>query len=107
MGQEEDRLTILYSPRAEAQLLDIWDWNAERYHSDHADDYLGFLRSRIKELTRWPERGRNIDGTLRRLNMLKPGAQDGHVAIYRFDEDALTIRILYIFHTKEDWQNKL
>lgn len=33
--------------------------------------------------------------------------KDGHIAVYHIDDAAATVDVIFIFHTKQDWENKL
>ena len=44
-------MIVDYTPEALANLIEIWDWNAEQYGWVHADSYVEFLRKRTDRLS--------------------------------------------------------
>jgi len=55
------------------------------------------------------DRGKSIENRpdLRYILMKKRNGGDGHVAVYRIEEAKGSVRVLHLFHTKQDWQNQL
>lgn len=102
-------MTIVYASRARRDLDEIWDWNAERRGPDHASSYVESLERQINRLAAEPSLGKVVrdDADLRYLVMQKRPKADGHIAGYRIDVEARTVRVLRVYHTKQDWQTYL
>jgi plasmid stabilization system protein ParE len=85
-------------------LREIWQWNADRYGTDHADGYLQFLQTAIETLARPETAGRPIAGRpdLRYLLIRRRTGGHGHVAVFQVDGNQVTV--LRLFHTAQDWQ---
>lgn len=107
MDTDAPALSIIYSKAAHRALDDIWTWNAKTYSGEHATDYIHFLQGRIATLATEHAAGKIVDAdpTFRYVTMKRSSRGDGHVAVYRMK--GKTVRILRIFHTKQDWQSKL
>jgi len=107
MASPEFALTVTVSPTAGAELADIWRWNADRYGADHADQYVGFLRSAIHQLPALYKLGKPVPAQpdLCYLVIRRRAKGHGHIAVFRFDDRA--IAVLHVFHTAQDWQTKL
>jgi plasmid stabilization system protein ParE len=102
-------LTVIYARAALNDLDEIWEWNCTHRGAEHANDYVNSLRKRMEDLSSDPNLGKVVeaDPTYRYLVMRKRPNVDGHVAGYRIDQRTLTIRVLRILHTKQDWRAKL
>jgi plasmid stabilization system protein ParE len=108
MDREARRtLNVVYSAKALKRLDEIWDWNAEHYGLDHADDYTSFLERRIDALEHEYERGIRVASRpeFRFVLIRRRSRRRGHLAVYRIKQNR--IDILHIFHSAEDWQAKL
>ncbi|MGC4006314.1 MAG: type II toxin-antitoxin system RelE/ParE family toxin [Pirellulales bacterium] len=107
MNDGATRRTIVFANAAVSELEAIRDWNARRYGAEHARRYLDFLRSRIHLLETQPERGTVTPGCddLRYLVMRRHARGFGHIAVYEILVD--DIMILHVFHTSEDWSERL
>ena len=109
MGTAEHRpLRIVYSRAASNQLREIWDWNAQHYGIEHADNYKSYLTESCRALLADPELGKPVGDPfpkLRRLLIRRRSSGHGHIAIYRIS--AQQIDILYVFHSAQDWQSKI
>jgi len=107
MATEKPPLTVILSPTALDELDDIWRWNADHYSVSHADDYLAYLNQSIGDLAENYVRGKAVS-TRRDLHYVlirHRSRRHGHVAVYNFDDRE--VHILHIFHTAQDWQNKV
>ncbi len=107
MASQKPPLTVIRSPAAIDELNDIWRWNAERYSLPHADEYLLYLTDSIADLSHDHLAGKTISArpNLRYILVRRRASGHGHVVAYRFDDKE--VRILHIFHTAQDWENKL
>jgi len=53
---------IALSDKADADLVEIWVYNAERYSVEHADKYKSFLLQELDLLTQYPDWGKAVEG---------------------------------------------
>jgi plasmid stabilization system protein ParE len=107
MARKPPRLTVRYSPKALISLDEIWGWNAEYYDVDHADEYIQYLRGEFEKLATEYLTGRVVQdrADLRYIVVRRNLKKHGHIAVYRFDRN--TVTILRLFHTAEDWKKKI
>lgn len=107
MASEKHPLTVTYSRAALRELQEIWQWNADHYSPAHADAYLSFLQHRIDRLSREHDRGRPVGAGFdyRYITILRRPKSHGHIAVYNVDSE--TVQILHLFHTAQDWRNKI
>jgi plasmid stabilization system protein ParE len=103
MARKSLKLQVRYHDRAVRTLQQLWKWNAERYSSDHADQYVGFLKSKADLLGSNYPSGRCVPtrpefqfDTFR----LRTGSH-GHVVIYRVHQDF--VQVMDFFHRAQDW----
>ena len=108
MAPDKPLLTVILQPRADADLWEVWKWNAERYGVDHAEGYEAFLKEGLNGLAVNYDAGKLVEGfpELKSLTMRR-GRGDGHIAIYEVDVDAGTVNVLHIYHTKMDVRGRL
>ena len=109
MARGKPKLSVRYSPTAVRHLRAIWVYNANEYGLKRADSYLRFLESGILALSRNHSNGRPIENSpeLRSVLLQKRSGSDGHVVVFEVNLVAGEVHILHVFHTKQDWQNKL
>ena len=107
LARKPHKLTVSYSPKAQASLDEIWDWNARHYGRDHAQRYIEFLQVETDKLVSAYLRGRRVPTRTeyRYITIKRRTRGYGHVAVYEIIGDA--VEILDYFHTAQDWQNKL
>ena len=94
----DDRLTL----KARADLIDIWDFGADRWGPEQADDYEDGLRALIGLIADNPNMARE-----------RPELQEGvrvypyrsHIIAFRVHRDG--IAILCVFRARSDWQTAL
>lgn len=107
MARGKKKLTIELSPIAINHLRQIHAYNVEHRSESWADRYLAFLEKSIFSLSSNFDKGRSIEGfpdlSYQTFRMRNRG--DGHIVVYKVKGDKVSI--LQIFHTKQDWQNKL
>ena len=48
------------SPRAQADIDDIWDYTAERWNEDQAQHYIEDIRRAVETIARDPRRGSRV-----------------------------------------------
>jgi len=106
-AERRSALPVKYAPLALQGLDVVWDWNEKTYGSDHAARYVDFLRRHIDALGESHPRGRVVESRpeLRYIRISQRTRGHGHIAVYRVDEDAVSV--LHVFHTAQDWQAKL
>ena len=108
MATRTPALAIIYAASALKELDKIWDYNADLYASaEHATKYVDFLKTRINTLATDHARGKEVETNagLRYITMKRNPSGDGHAAVYRVKNKA--VRIVHIFHTKQDWPSKV
>jgi plasmid stabilization system protein ParE len=107
MAASELTLTVVVSPTATAELADIWRWNAERYNEAHADEYIDFVKNKLRQLPVLYKLGRPVPDRpgFHYLLLRRRAKGHAHIAVYRFDDNV--IDVLHIFHSAQDWQTKL
>ena len=90
------------SPRARADLNDIWDYTADHWGLDQAERYFHVLRQAIEAIARNPGRGRPCDE-------VRPGyrryAVGSHMIFFRIVGDH--IDIVRVLHQRMDFEQHL
>ena len=94
--------TYLLSPRAAADVEEIWDYTEHRWDADQAERYSRVLQQGIEQIAQDPRRGRRCD-------QVRPGYRKysvgSHVIFYRIlDEKVEIVRIL---HQRMDFERHL
>ena len=91
------RTSVLWSPEAEEDVLDIWSYFAREASPAIADKQLRELLERIDSLREWPHAGRSRDE-------LRPGirsmATEPHIIFYQLSQDG--IEIVRVLHGRRD-----
>ena len=108
MESSKPVLTVVYSATALKEPDKIWAHNAKTYaSSDHANNYVDFLKTKIKALSNHYEDGRVVETNDKlRYIVMKPSSRgNGHVAVYRISSTA--VRIVHVFHTSQNWESKI
>jgi plasmid stabilization system protein ParE len=110
MATSKSPVTVIVSPAAEDDLIEIWGSNVEIYKDvNHADNYLVFLRTEINKLaTSYPD-ARALKGfpEFRFITMKKGRRGHGHYAILDLDEVEQVITVLRVYHTRMDLAGRL
>lgn len=88
----------LLSPAAQADLEEIWDYTAERWDVDQAEEYLSGLRRAIERAASNPRVGRACDEILPGYRQLAAGS---HTLYYRLTADGI-IDVVRILHRRMD-----
>ena len=88
----------LLSPAAQADLEEIWDYTAERWDVDQAEEYLRGLQHAIERAAANPRVGRSCDE-------IRPGyrklAAGSHTLYYRLSADG-TVDVVRVLHQRMD-----
>ena len=107
MSQSRKRWTVGYADQALRELDAIADWNEQTYNRAHAKAYVRFLLRQIERLETDFEKSRPVSTRpdLRYILIQKRSKGYGHVAVFTYDHQAITI--VHVFHTAQDWENKL
>jgi toxin ParE1/3/4 len=82
------KLRLVWSPQAEADLINIWRWGAKRFSPDRADAHLRDIERAARLLTETPFAGRNRDDI--RVG-LRSVVVHPTVAFYRVGADSVDI----------------
>jgi plasmid stabilization system protein ParE len=100
-------MKVVRSPISHDELFEIWRWNVERYNVKHANEYLKFLNESIDHLAANHRHCRTVPDRpdLRWATLRRKSTGHAHVAVFMVIDG--TIRVLHIFHTAQDWQNRL
>jgi plasmid stabilization system protein ParE len=100
---------VILSPRAVANLNEIFDYNLAKRGHRAAEAYAEFLESSIDLIPKRRQSDPEIKGRRHTFahTMTRRSKRDGHVAIYRVDEAAATITVLAVFHTKQNWPEQI
>lgn len=91
---------IAFSPAAEADIGEIWDYSAERWGSDQADSYIDAIRDACHALAR---------GTMQGRPSVLPGFQKclcGSHVVYFLDH-AGHLDVIRILHQRQDAERHL
>ena len=89
---------IELSGKADADLVEIWVYNAERYSIEHADKYKSFLLQELALLTQYPGWGKAVAGfpQISCWVMKRRASGHGHAAYYEAHPDVIyVVRILH------------
>jgi toxin ParE1/3/4 len=90
------------SPRAQADIDEIWDYTADRWNDDQAERYTKDLQRAIDTLARNPRKGRPCD-------QLRPGYRKfsvgAHVVFFRVV--AHGIEVVRVLHQRMDFEQHL
>jgi toxin ParE1/3/4 len=92
----------LLSPRARADLDDIWNYSAQRWGTDQAEDYIRLVQKAIETVSEEPRRGRTCDEVRKGYRKYPVGS---HVLIYRGGKAG--IDIVRILHNRMDFERHL
>lgn len=102
---------LIYSAAALAELDEIWLWNARQFGEDWANGYMSFLRDQIRSIPESLDHDKVLQNTsgyqgeLRARLIRRSKRGHGHVVIYQVS--LLTVDILHIFHTAQDWPGRI
>jgi plasmid stabilization system protein ParE len=107
MAGKTPKLKVQYSPQTRLALDEIWEWNAERYDVGHADEYVSFLEKKASGLATAYPLGKIVPTApeLRYIIVRRTPHGHAHVVVYKVVVG--NVNVINIFHTAQDWQNKL
>jgi plasmid stabilization system protein ParE len=107
LSRPSARLTVIYADDALREIDEIADWNEKTYGRALSSEYVQFLRRHIEALAKEFEKGKPVStrADLRHIRIQKRSKAYGHVAVYIFDDQVVTV--VHVFHTSQDWENKL
>lgn len=91
-------MQIMFRPRAEADLSDIWDYTVAAWGQQQAVDYLSALDRMIASLTEFPEMARVRDEFVPPVR-IHPFRK--YLIIYQTDEPDLDI--IRVLHCQSNW----
>ncbi len=92
----------VFSPRAQADIADIWDYTVERWGIAQAERYVRLLEATISDLSASPKRGRACDEIRRGYRKYPAGS---HVVFYKIS--GVDIDIIRILHQRIDIDSHL
>ena len=90
------------SPRAQADIDDIWDYTADRWNEDQAQRYIADIRRAIETVARDPPRGRPCDHIRRGYRKFSVNT---HVVFFR--AVATGIEVVRVLHQSMDFGRHL
>ncbi len=90
------------SPRAQADIDDIWNYTVKRWSVDQAERYLRLIQAEIGNLASDPLRGRACDEV--RLGYRR-GYAGSHVIFHRVEDHR--IDVVRILHRRMDFERHL
>ena len=97
------RLSVVFTPRAHAQLDDLYDYIAERSGTTRAEKYVGALVAACRGLSTFPRRGTRRDD-------IRPGLRTfgyrRRVTI-AFSVEDRTVAIHGVFYGGQDFERRL
>jgi toxin ParE1/3/4 len=94
--------SYVLSPRALADLDEIWDYSVENWGAEQAERYIGEIRKAIETLERDPRRGRSCDEVRPGYRKYPAGS---HVIFFRLAEEK--IDVIRILHQRMDFDQHL
>lgn len=107
MATQKPALDVVLAPTLLDDLHEIWMWNAVHYSAGHADAYLQLLRRGIDALATTYLSGKSVSTRpdLHYILIRRRSRGHGHLVVFSFDQNE--VRVLNLFHTAQDWQNRL
>jgi toxin ParE1/3/4 len=96
------RRSYLLTPRAQADIENIWSYTVARWSVDQAERYLDELADVMPLVCENPERGRNCDDIRRGYRRHAAGS---HVLFYRTTKRG--VEIVRILHQQMDFPRHL
>ncbi len=90
------------SPRAQADLEEIWDYTEARWSRDQAEIYVRQIKTAIENLAADPSRGRACDDVRAGYRKYPVGS---HVLFYRVRPDG--VDIVRVLHGRMDFERWL
>ena len=94
--------SYVLSPRAQADIDEIWDYSADRWGIDQADRYIGKLREAIETIANDPRRGRPCDHLRAGYRRCSVAA---HVLFFRVVAGG--VEVVRVLHQSMDFERHL
>ena len=86
-------MSYVLSPRAQADIDEIWEYSADRWDIDQANRYISEIRRAIEVVASDPRRGRPCDEIRRGYRRFSAGS---HVLFFRIVADQIDVaRVLH------------
>jgi toxin ParE1/3/4 len=96
-------IRYVLSPRAQADIDDIWDYTAHRWNEDQAQHYVEDIRRAVETIAHDPRRGRPCDQIRRGYLRFSVNA---HVLFYRISAGG-GIEVVRVLHQSMDFGRHL
>ena len=93
---------FILSPRAQADLNEIWDYTAKHWGMEQAEVYVRQLETAIKSVAADPQLGRSCDGIRAGYKKYPAGS---HVLFFRLT--GAGIDVIRILHRRMDFDHHL
>jgi toxin ParE1/3/4 len=93
---------VVFTPRARADLDDIWEYTARRWGIDQAEQYLRRIAEATELIAETPGRGRNCNHVREGYRKYPVGS---HVLFYR--EMSGSVDVVRILHQQMDFDRHL
>lgn len=93
---------FVLSPRAQADVDEIWNYTAQRWGDDQAERYLRGIADAVALIAETPERGRPCDHVREGYRKYPVGS---HVLFYRMT--ARGVDVVRILHQRMDFDRHL
>lgn len=107
MARQRQALELHFTPDARADLVGIWQWNANEFGVRRADGYVEFLLTEIEKVAKQPDgcvAVPEFPGLMRKL-IKRRSRGNGHIVFFRVRESRL--EVIHIYHTAQDWHGRL
>jgi toxin ParE1/3/4 len=95
-------IRYILSPRAQADLDEIWDYTAETWGIDQAERYIRLLQHGIEAVAADPRRGSSCDDIRAGCRKYLVGS---HILFYRITSEA--IDVVRILHSRTELKRHL
>jgi toxin ParE1/3/4 len=92
----------IISPRAQADIDEIWNYTAEMWGADQAETYIRVLQAAIETVAKEPRKGRACDEVRKGYRKYPAGS---HMVFYRRARSG--IDIVRILHRRMDFERHL
>ena len=93
---------LLFSPRAQADVEEIWEYSTQRFGAEQTDAYIREIQRAAQTIAKDPRRGRACDEIREGYRKFSVGS---HVLFFRVaGESVVVVRIL---HQRMDFERHL
>ncbi len=97
--------TVIFKPRAERHLDDLYAYIAERSGEARADDFVGRIVATCQNLSMFPERGTKRDDI--RPNLRTTSYARRVMIAFVIDHDTDTVAILGVYYGGQEFEQAL